>query len=75
MFNTWFILTETQGKQACILEVVHGASPETQVTQQFILEVGEMVYKPHPQVLINPGKPLVSLGFGGNGRVAIFVVL
>ena len=31
MSNTWFILTETQGtqgKHACVLEVVHEASAE-----------------------------------------------
>ena len=45
------------------------------MTQQVVLEVGGMVYKPRPLVLIDPGKPLVSNGFGRNGRVAMFVVL
>ena len=49
MFNTWFILTETHGNQACILEVVHEA---TQVNKQFILGVGGMVNKPRLYVRI-----------------------
>ena len=54
MFNTWFILTETQGKQACLLNMVHEASLETQVRIQFILEVGGMVNQPRLHVLIYP---------------------
>ena len=42
MFNTWFIPTDTQGKQACVLEVVHEASLE-HVRIQSILEVGGMI--------------------------------
>ena len=33
-----------------------------------------MVIKTRLQVLIYPGKPLVCLDFGGNGKVAMFVV-
>ena len=47
----------------------------TRVTQQFILEVGGVVNKPRPQVLIYPGEPWVPLGFGRDGRVAMVVVL
>ena len=65
MFNTWFILTETHGNQACILEVVHEA---TQVNKQFILGVGGMVNKPRLHVLVYPGKPLVCLGFSGMAK-------
>ena len=38
MFNAWFILTETQGKQACVLEVVHEASPVLEVSHEASLE-------------------------------------
>ena len=67
-------LTETQGKQACVLEVIHKASNPVRI--QFILEVGGMVNKPRLQVLIYPGKPFVCLGFGRNGTAAhVFSVL
>ena len=58
MFNTWFILTETQGKQVCVLGVVHEPSLEHRVRVQFILEVGGIVnIFLILQVLIYPGKP------------------
>ena len=35
---------------------------------------GQMVNKLRIQVLVYPGKPFVSLGFGGNGKMAMFLV-
>ena len=49
------VYSETQGEQTkenCVLEVLHEASLKTQVRIQFKLEVGIVVNKPHPQVLI-----------------------
>ena len=68
------LLTKTQGKQACVLEVIHKASNPVRI--QFIWEVGGMVNKPRLQVLIYPGTPSVCFGFGRNGTAAhVFSVL
>ena len=72
MFNTWFILTATQGKQACVAWSMEHL-PNIYKQTVYIVEVGEMVNKPRLQVLIYPGKRLVCLGFGGNGKEAMFV--
>ena len=69
-FNLWFIQRHKVNQLAfwsCFMK--HNF--RTQVRIQFRMEVGGKVNKPHLQVLIYPGKPLVRMG--GNGKEAMFV--
>ena len=42
--TTWFILTETQGNRACVLEVVHEASRVLEVSHEASHEHGKQLY-------------------------------
>ena len=73
MFNTWFIQRHMVNKLAFWRWYMKNLL-NTGENSIYIESGRDSINKPHLQVLISLGKPLVCLGLGGNGKEAMFVM-